>query len=106
MGSSSSSEASGDIRTLIESDPIVVFSSSGCPYCRNAISSLESAGYKPKVVQVTFQQRQELYAMTNSRSVPNIWLKGKFVGGCNDGPEPWMGINKILKEGKMDQYLQ
>ena len=25
---------------------------------------------------------------TNSSSVPKVWVKGNFVGGCNDGADP------------------
>ena len=32
-------------------------------------------------------------------------MLGKYVGGCNDGPEPWMGIKKIVKSGKLNDYL-
>ncbi len=38
--------------------------------------------------------------------MPNIWLKGKFVGGCNDGPQDWMGIKKIIAAGKLEEYLK
>ena len=29
--------------------------------------------------------RSELAAKTNSTSVPKVWIKGNFIGGCNDG---------------------
>jgi len=28
--------------------------------------------------------RQELYKMTNQRTVPSVWVGGKFVGGCDN----------------------
>ena len=43
--------------------------------------------------------------MTNVGSIPSIWVKGKFVGGCNDGPEAWMGIKKMIKSGKLNEML-
>lgn len=30
--------------------------------------------------------RAELAKMTGRSSVPNIWIAGESVGGCNDGP--------------------
>jgi glutaredoxin-related protein len=37
--------------------------------------------------------------------VPSVWVNGKFVGGCNDGPESWMGIKKIINNNKLDELL-
>lgn len=110
MGSNSSTDtpstmASGSIKPIISKNDIVVFQSEGCPYCDSAIGKLQSAGYNPTIVEATYEQRRELSDVTKSGSVPSIWIKGKFVGGCNDGPEPWMGIAKILKNNKMEDLL-
>mmetsp|Transcript_1595 Transcript_1595/g.1666 ORF Transcript_1595/g.1666 Transcript_1595/m.1666 type:complete len:81 (+) Transcript_1595:205-447(+) len=43
--------------------------------------------------------------MTGSRTVPNIWVNGTFVGGCNDGPENWMGIKKLINNGDIKKLL-
>jgi hypothetical protein len=51
-------------------------------------------------------QREALSEMTGSDSIPNVWLKGVYVGGCNDGPKPWMGIKKIIKSGQLNQFLK
>ncbi len=56
--------------------------------------------------QASWEEREYLLDQTGSQSVPSIWLKGKFVGGCNDGPEDWMGIKKIIKAGKLEEYLK
>ena len=39
-------------------------------------------------------------------SVPNIWVKGKFIGGCEDGPEPWMGVMPLIKNGQLAKMLE
>ena len=44
-------------------------------------------GQKHTVIEATSEQRNTLKSKTGQSSVPNIWIKGKFVGGCNDGPE-------------------
>lgn len=129
MGSNSSSTSSmSSVESIIQSNDIVVFSSSGCPYCRDAITSLKATGKKFEVIEANSEQRSQLYAKTNVSSVPNIWVKGKFVGGklifflmificfqhyecytltgCNDGPESWMGIKKLIRNGQLEQMLQ
>lgn len=70
------------------------------------LQAIEAAGHKPHVVNCSWDIREGLLDLTHSKSVPNIWLKGKYVGGCNDGPEPWMGIKKIINNGKLGEFLQ
>ena len=82
-----------------------MFISETCPYCRQALSALETAGYSPKVVVPSSSQRAALSAVTSSSSVPNVWVKGKYVGGCNDGPESWMGIKKLINNGQLRTML-
>eukprot|EP01038_Epipyxis_sp_PR26KG_P011935 gene11935-15976_t len=106
MGSKmQSSSTDHSIATIVAEEPIVVFSSSTCPYCREAINALKSAGYEPLIVEADSQQRQELRSITSVSSVPSIWIKGTYVGGCNDGPESWMGIKKLLRNEKKLQEL-
>lgn len=94
------------VKTIVGAHDIVVFQSSGCPYCADAISELTSAGYEPTVIEASSQQRKDLASETGSRTVPSVWLKGKYVGGCNDGPQSWMGISKILRQGKINDFLK
>ena len=66
------------ITAITKAHPIVVFSSSTCPYCSEALSVLESNGHKPYVVNATGAQRAILREMTTSGSVPNVWVKGQL----------------------------
>jgi len=36
-------------------------------------------------------------------SVPAIWIGGKFIGGCNDGPLG--GIVKLSETGELNSML-
>jgi glutaredoxin len=82
-----------------------VFRDPNCSYCTSAISALNSAGKDFKVVDANSSQRRELHQLTSSSSVPSIWVKEKYVGGCNDGPESWMGIKKLINNGKLNEML-
>jgi len=46
--------------------------------------------------------RYELSQKTGRTSVPQIWIGGQFVGGCNDGP----GLFTLEKEGKLLPMLK
>ena len=86
---------------------IVVFRRDHCSYCDDAVSSLISSGYKNQmtVFTVNSHQKEEIIGITKSRSLPSVWVKGKYIGGCNDGPEPWMGVKKLLANGKFIDLL-
>ncbi len=77
-----------EIKALISSNDIVVFSTKTCPYCHRAKEALTAAGkaYVEHVI-ASSEQFDALERLSSQSSVPNIWVKGKFVGGCNDGPE-------------------
>jgi len=46
--------------------------------------------------------RAQLGVMTGRTSVPNIWIAGEGIGGCNDGP----GIMTLQREGKLEPMLK
>ena len=46
--------------------------------------------------------RAELAVKTGRTSMPNIWISGTSVGGCNDGP----GVVTLNKEGKLQPMLK
>lgn len=94
------------IDQVISSSDVVVFTSRGCPFCSDALNSLNTAEIPHVVVEADSAQRQELAARTGSTSVPSAWVKGTFIGGANDGPEPWMGVNPMLREGKIQSMLR
>lgn len=91
-------------RILSEHD-IVVFSSNTCPYCTQAISALKEEGYDVHVVERNREIGGDLFNRTGKTSVPSAWVKGTYIGGCNDGPEAWMGVIPCIRSGKIDELL-
>ncbi|CAE7881412.1 GRXC1, partial [Symbiodinium microadriaticum] len=87
------------IDELINANDMVVFSSSSCPFCRQALSALRDAGYTPKVVEDF--DRSALSAKCGSTSVPKVFVKQNFIGGCNDGGMG--GTLPLLKNGKIKE---
>lgn len=104
MGSTTTGDDhANDVQTLIESNDLVMFVSRTCPYCAQAEMLLTD--YEPRVVEATADMRGKLAEMTGKTSVPSVWVKGQYVGGCNDGPEDWMGVVPMLNSGKMEELL-
>jgi len=48
--------------------------------------------------------RAELADLVGRTSVPAIWIKGKFVGGCNDGPMG--GLVSLQESGRLNEMLK
>lgn len=48
--------------------------------------------------------RAEMASFVGRTSVPAIWIGGKFVGGCNDGPMG--GIVKLNESGELNGLLK
>jgi glutaredoxin 3 len=48
--------------------------------------------------------RAEMGELLGRTSVPAVWIDGKFVGGCNDGPMG--GLVKLDEAGDLDGMLK
>lgn len=102
-------QGEADIKELVSSgkNDIVVFSSTTCGYCATSISMLQKEGFSERmlVVNASSSQRKALRGLTGVTSVPSIWLKGVYIGGCNDGPLPWHGLVPLLRSGNFQKIL-
>ena len=67
----------------------MVFSKSYCPYCTQAKSALDQINVKYGVIELDNIDegaaiQAELLAMSGQRTVPNVYVKGSHLGGCDD----------------------
>ena len=113
MGSAESKSGTNsnevELKRVIEnSTPIVVFSSPSCGYCTKAINLLRKSGYSSQmtVINSTDKQRTALRSLTGISSVPSIWLRGIYIGGCNDGAKSWHGLIPLLRKGHFQKILE
>ena len=80
------------IADLVAQNDIVVFSKTFCPYCKRAKAILDSNNLSYTAVEVNLdaedipmhEWQDALQRMTNQRSVPNIFIAGKHLGGSDD----------------------
>ena len=73
------------IAEIVAAAPVVVFSAEGCPYCDEAKTALIGASIDFKEISASDWQREQLRKLTGSRTVPQVFVGGEFVGGCHDG---------------------
>jgi glutaredoxin 3 len=108
----------------VKKEPIVMYSFAKCPYCIKAKALLlDDYKAKAKVVELDVDKKQgsavraELGKRTGRTSVPSIWIRGQFIGGCNDGPKQIQsssgrtintkgGVVSLDKENQLRQLLE
>lgn len=78
-----------EINTLVENDPVVIFSKGGCPYCRKVKALFRDLKVKYRVVSIdarpnTGAWQDALQEMTGARTVPRVFVGGESIGGCDD----------------------
>jgi len=86
------SSAKAFVDEKINNYKVAVFSKSYCPYCHKAKNALESFTYKPNTFywleienRPDCQEIQDyLGSITGGRSVPRVFINGKFFGGGDE----------------------
>jgi glutaredoxin 3 len=103
-----------EIQSLIDSNDIVVFSKSYCPYCRQAKMALRSVpnlefhaiemddgaheGWQAQVATIAKSVATKDVAANNTTSVPQIFIKQIYVGGADD-------IADMFADGRLADML-
>ncbi len=66
---------------------VIMYTSGVCPYCKMAESLLHSKGVEAieKIrIDLDPEQRQEMMGKTGRRTVPQIYIGEKHIGGYDD----------------------
>lgn len=65
---------------------IAMYSMDNCPYCEAAKNLLKTANLNFKEINISNddQQRIELVNKTGHRTLPQIFIDDKFIGGYNE----------------------
>ena len=65
---------------------VVVYLAGWCPYCQRARGLLSKKGVQVREVDVDDDPRlrEEMIARSGRRTVPQIFIGEKHVGGCDD----------------------
>ncbi|KAH7280415.1 hypothetical protein KP509_37G066100 [Ceratopteris richardii] len=80
--------ASAKAKGLVAENPVVVYSKSYCPYCKQVKQLLEGLGVKYKAVELDQEEdgadiQAALLEWTGQRTVPNVFIGGQHIGGCD-----------------------
>ena len=77
------------VRALIQQGKVVVFSKTYCPYCVEAKDVFKSANVQFETYELDElpegdAMQKALLEITGQKTVPNIFIADKHVGGCSD----------------------
>jgi glutaredoxin 3 len=79
---------------------VSVYSTDYCPYCHRAKALLESKG--ARYAEINCEERPDLRAWlieaTQQRTVPQVFINGRPVGGFSD-------IAELDRRGELDRLL-
>ena len=84
----------------MSSAEVVIYRTARCGYCERVHHLLESKGVAFKEVDVSDDpgKRKWLLDVTRQRSVPQVFINGKPVGGFDD-------LARLNRSGELDRLL-
>ncbi|ORY92154.1 thioredoxin-like protein [Syncephalastrum racemosum] len=88
---------------IIAENKVAVFSKSYCPYCKRAKDLLDQLKIEYYAIELDVEAdgaaiQAYLQELSGQRTVPNIFINGKHVGGCDD-------LFEAKSSGKLQQLL-
>ena len=80
---------------------IVVYVTGWCPYCQRARGLLAKKGlaFTEVDVEEDGRLREEMIARSGRRTVPQVFIGEKYVGGCDD-------LFALDGSGELDRLIQ
>jgi len=78
-----------------------MYCTASCPFCRHAERLLVEKGATIEKIRVDLQpeRRAEMTQRSGRRTVPQIWIGARHVGGCDD-------LYALDAEGQLDPLLE
>lgn len=80
---------------------VVIYTTNWCPYCHGAKTFLRAKAIEFQEIDVTDdpEKRREMEQLSRRRTVPQIFIGGKSVGGYDD-------IRMLDAMGELDKLLE
>lgn len=79
---------------------IEIYTTRFCPFCVRAKQLLQSKGlvFDEVPVDGDAQKREEMTRRAGRHTVPQIWIKGEHIGGCDE-------LMALDRSGELDRRL-
>ena len=83
------------------SPKVLMYCTAACPFCQAAERLLVEKGVKIDKIRVDLEpaRRQEMMKKSGRRTVPQIWIGERHIGGCDD-------LYDLDRQGGLDPLLK
>ena len=80
---------------------ILMYATAACPFCQSAKRLLGEKGVTIEEIRVDLhpERRDEMTKKSGRRTVPQIWIGERHVGGCDD-------LYALERKGELDPLLE
>jgi glutaredoxin 3 len=80
---------------------VLMYCTAACPFCQSAERLLVEKGVQIEKVRVDLQpaRRAEMQQKSGRRTVPQIWIGERHIGGCDD-------LYDLDRQGGLDPLLK
>ncbi|CAK9154620.1 unnamed protein product [Ilex paraguariensis] len=80
--------ATSKAKEIVSANPVVVFSKTYCPFCVSVKKLLTELGASFKAIELDTETdgseiQSALREWTGQGTVPNVFIAGKHIGGCD-----------------------
>jgi len=78
-----------------------MYLTASCPFCQSADRLLQQKGVAVEKIRVDLEpaRRAEMIQKSGRRTVPQIWINGLHIGGCDD-------LYELERAGELDPLLK
>lgn len=78
-----------------------MYATAACPFCQSAERLLVAKGVAIEKIRVDLEpeRRAEMTRRSGRRTVPQIWIGSRHIGGCDD-------LYALERAGRLDPLLQ
>ena len=85
---------------IMDSQPIVMYTTRFCPFCSRARQLLSFKGWDYEEIAVDFdaEKRSQMVEKSGRRTVPQIWIGVEHVGGCDE-------LLSLERSGRLDALV-
>lgn len=80
---------------------VLIYTTGYCPYCTRAKALLEQKKVAFQEIRIDLQPqlRDEMISKSGRHTVPQIFIDGQPIGGCDD-------LHALEEQGKLNQLLE
>ena len=80
---------------------VLMYATAACPFCQSAERLLLAKGVTIEKIRVDLEpaRRGEMMQKSGRRTVPQIWIGERHIGGCDD-------LYALDRQGELDPLLE